>query len=78
MRAVCNKCDKEVEIVYNGKKRILLDPSPRIFAVNWMVQPAGVPHRVDRLRGIGNGQVVQVTRWLGSIFKAWEKAQCGC
>ena len=45
----------------------------------WSVEPRvgrvahGVPSRVDRLKALGNGQVVQVTQWLGSLFKELEE-----
>jgi hypothetical protein len=43
---------------------------------HWATEPAvgrvahGVPHRVDRLRGLGNGQVPQVVEWIASMIKA--------
>ena len=34
----------------------------------------GITNRVDRLKMLGNGQVVQVVRWIGSkIVKFWEE-----
>jgi site-specific DNA-cytosine methylase len=48
----------------------------------WSVEPGmgrmadGVPHRVDRLRAIGNGVVPQIAFWLGKKILEREAMRC--
>jgi DNA (cytosine-5)-methyltransferase 1 len=62
------------EEVESGRRR----SSDELWGSQWAVEPAvgrvanGIANRVDRLKLLGNGQVVQVVRWLGEMIIAFE------
>lgn len=72
-----------VESVYpaEGAHRQAGEPLDGRLARQWATEPDvgrvadGVPHRVDRLRALGNAVVPQVVEWIGRRIVAFDEAR---
>jgi DNA (cytosine-5)-methyltransferase 1 len=63
----------------DAERRIARHAGQRAGSVPWPAEPDvgrvadGVPHRVDRLRALGNSLVPQIAEWIGRRIVEWER-----
>ena len=89
LRSVSNGHCEGLQISYPASKRLSYRAEETVFRPSpnkkpersnwWSTEPNmgrvahGVSSRVDRLKGLGNGQVVQVVRYVGERILAFDK-----
>ncbi len=65
---------------HEGRAQALSGSAAEELRDYWAVEPSvgrvadGVPHRVDRLAGLGNALVPQIAEWIGHRILAYERA----